>query len=245
MKIVFLVYPGMTALDAIGPYEVFNSLRTFDIQFVWKEVGPVVTDSGVLVLGATHTLGEVHECDVVLVPGSSTDTLTLMADREVLDWLRSIHPTTRFTTSVCSGALILGAAGLLEGIPATTHWGAMAGLKQVGARPEPEERIVRYEKIITAAGVSAGIDLALYLVGELLDEEQAMIAQLLIEYDPQPPFDSGHMSKANKEVARQAKVKIAKAAAMNPRNLVSIPKIGANQWRKILKGQPKREKGVK
>lgn len=114
MKIVILIYPGLTVLDAIGPYEVFNSLRKFDIHFAWKEVGPVVSDSGVLMLGATHSLGEISECDVLLVPGSAADTLTLTADHEVLRWIRKIHASTKYTTSVCSGALILGAAGLLK-----------------------------------------------------------------------------------------------------------------------------------
>jgi transcriptional regulator GlxA family with amidase domain len=235
MKIVILVYPGMTALDAIGPYEVFNSLRRFDIQFAWKTAVPVVTDSGKLVLGATHALSDITRCDVVLVPGSAADTLTLMADREVLEWLQALHPSTTFTTSVCSGALILGAAGLLKGLPATTHWAGLSILKQFGAKPEPNKRIVRAGKIITAAGVSAGIDLALYLVAELLSPEQAQIAQLLIEYDPQPPFDSGHMSKADPAIARQAKLEMARVAALNPRNLVSLPTVVLRQWLDILK----------
>lgn len=235
MKVVILIYPGLTALDAIGPYEVFNSLRKFDIRFAWKEVGPVVTDSGVLVLGATHSLDEISECDVLLVPGSAADTLTLMTDQEVLSWLRKIHTTTRYTTSVCSGALILGAAGLLKGLPATTHWAGMQALKRVGAVPKPENRIVRNGKIITAAGVSAGIDLALFLVSEILGTEQAKIAQLLIEYDPQPPFDAGHMSKAEESVAKKARSKMTRIAAMNPRNIVTIPKLVLNQWGKSLK----------
>ena len=235
MRIVFLTYPGMTALDALGPYEVFNSLRAFDIRFAWKEPGPVATDSGVLVIGATHSLDEIDECDVVLVPGSAADTLTIMADDEVLAWLEKVHPTTRFTTSVCSGALILGAAGLLDGLPATTHWAGMSALRQVGATPRPEERIVEAGKVITAAGVSAGIDLALHLVARLLDEDRAKMAQLLIEYDPQPPFDSGHMSKTEAHIARQAKTKMAAIAAGNPRNLVSIPKLVVRQWGRALK----------
>ena len=235
MKVVILIYPGLTALDAIGPYEVFNSLRKFDIQFAWKEVGPVISDSGALVLTATHSLAEISECDVLLVPGSAADTLTLMTDQKVLSWLRRIHATTRFTTSVCSGALILGAAGLLKGLPATTHWAGMKALKQVGAVPKPKDRIVRNEKIITAAGVSAGIDLALLLVSEILGTEQAKIAQLLIEYDPHPPFDAGHMSKAEESVAKKARSKMYRIATMNPRNIVTIPKLLLKKWSKSLK----------
>lgn len=234
MKVVILIYPGLTALDAIGPYEVFNSLRKFDIHFAWKEVGPVVSDSGVLVLGATHSLDEISECDVLLIPGSAANTLTLMTDHEVLSWIQKINATTKYTASVCSGALILGAAGLLKGLPATTHWAAMRALKQVGAIPRPEDRIVRSEKIITAAGVSAGLDLALFLVAEILGAEQAKIAQLLIEYDPQPPFDAGHMSKAEESVAKRARSKMSKIAVMNPRNIVAIPKLLLNKWRKSL-----------
>jgi transcriptional regulator GlxA family with amidase domain len=235
MRIVFLTYPGMTALDALGPYEVFNSLRAFDIRFAWKEPGPVVTDSGVLIVGATHSLDEIHEADVLLVPGSAANTLTMMTDDDVLAWLKTIHATTRFTTSVCSGALILGAAGLLEGLPATTHWAGMSALKPMGATPCPDDRIVESGKIITAAGVSAGIDLALHLVAKLLDEDQAKMAQLFIEYDPQPPFDSGHMSKAEAHIAQQAKTKMAAIAASNPTNLLSIPKLVLRQWGRALK----------
>ncbi|MDJ0689531.1 MAG: DJ-1/PfpI family protein [Xenococcaceae cyanobacterium MO_188.B32] len=235
MKVTILLYPGLTALDAIGPYEVFNSLREFEIQFAWKEVGPVVTDSGVLVLGATHSLDEISDCNILVVPGSGTDTLTLMADHEVLGWLQRIHRTTSYTTSVCSGALILGAAGLLKGLPATTHWAGMPILKQFGAIPKPQSRIVRNGKIITAAGVSAGIDLALLLISETLGAERAKIAQLLIEYDPQPLFNAGHMSKAEAPVVKKARAKITKISAMNPRNIVSVPKLLLSQWGQSLK----------
>lgn len=204
----------MTALDAIGPYEVFNSLREFDIQFAWKEKGPVVTDSGALVLHATHALSEIDACDVVLVPGSSTDTATMMKDEAVTNWLRQIDQTTQYTTSVCTGSLILGAAGLLQGKRATTHWAAMRGLTAVGATPEPEQRVVREGKLITAAGVSAGIDLALQLVAELLNEDKAKVSQLMIEYDPQPPFDTGHLSKVDEKMVETAQSYFAKAVAM-------------------------------
>ena len=138
MKIVFLTYPGLTALDAIGPYEVFNALRSFDICFAWKEPGPIVADSGALVIGATHALADIDACDVVIVPGSAAETLTIMSDEAVLEWLRKIDTTTQYTASVCSGALILGAAGLLKGLPATTHWAGIPFLKQVGATPMPD-----------------------------------------------------------------------------------------------------------
>ncbi len=128
-----------------------------------------------------------------------------MVDDEVLDWLRKVHKTTAWTASVCTGALILGAAGILKGLPATTHWYKMGVLKIMGAKPQPNERIVRSGKIVTAAGVSAGIDLALWLTGEIVDRDRAEAIQLTIEYDPHPPFDAGHMSKASKETQKLAK----------------------------------------
>jgi transcriptional regulator GlxA family with amidase domain len=235
MKLVFLIYPGVTALDAVGPYEVFNQLKLFDIYFVWKEAGPVVTDSGCLVLGATHSMKEIREADVLFVPGSSSDTLTMMADEEVLEWIRNIHSSTKFTASVCSGALILAAAGLLSGKSATTHWAGMDGLVRFGVRPEQEKRIVQSGKIITGAGVSAGIDLAMHLVSTLLGPEQAKLAQLLIEYDPQPPFDSGCMSKAGEAIACEAKKVMKKAVMSNPRNLVSLSKLMMRRWQSVLR----------
>ena len=230
MRIVFLTYPGLTALDAIGPYEVFNALREFEICFAWKEVGPIVTDSGALVLGATHALADISDCDVVIVPGSAAETLTMMADDEVLRWLREIDATTKHTASVCSGALILGAAGLLQGLPATTHWAGLSYLGRFGSTAMPDERIVDNGHILTAAGVSAGIDLALYLVGKLLGDEQAEMAQLLIEYEPRPPYDAGHMSKVSKALALKAQLKMNRTAAANPRNLLSVPKILLDRW---------------
>ena len=161
MQVAIVLYPGMTALDALGPYEVLRGLRDVELRFVWREVGPIVTDSGVLVIGATHTFAETTRPDLVLVPGSSASTATLMGDAVVLDWLRSVHEHTRFTTSVCTGSLILAAAGLLEGRAATSHWAGLPLLGQFGAQARPAERIVRDGQVWTAAGVSAGIDLAL------------------------------------------------------------------------------------
>lgn len=204
MVVAILLYPGLTALDAIGPYEVLNSAPGLDIRFVWKRTGPVVTDHGGLSLGATHTLAEVERPDVVLVPGSSANTASAMRDAQVLDWLRAAHEHTRFTTSVCSGALVLAAAGILKGHPATTHWAVMGSLAKYGAEARPNERVVRSGKIITAAGVSAGIDMGLTLLAELAGEESAKAAQLAIEYDPQPPFDAGHVSKADAATRERA-----------------------------------------
>ena len=204
VQIAILLYPGVTALDAVGPWEVLSRMPNTEVRFVGKEVGPVMTEGGALLLGVTHTVAETPSPDLVLVPGGTT-TPGQMVDDEVLDWLRKAHETTTWTASVCTGALILGAAGILKGLPATTHWYKMGVLKIMGAKPQPDERIVRSGKIVTAAGVSAGIDLALWLAGEIAGRERAEAIQLIIEYDPHPPFDAGHMSKASEETQKLAK----------------------------------------
>ncbi|MEU5724746.1 DJ-1/PfpI family protein [Micromonospora sp. NPDC047738] len=204
MQIAILLYPGTTALDAVGPYEVLSRMPGADVRFVGKETGPLLAEGGALLLGVTHTLAETPAPDLVLVPGGTT-TPTTMVDREILAWLRSVHQATTWTASVCSGAVILAAAGILKGQPATTHWVAMGPLRMMGAMPRPDERIVQTGKIVTAAGVSAGIDLGLWLVGEIAGRELAEAIQLTIEYDPQPPFDAGHLSKASEPVRKRAK----------------------------------------
>lgn len=159
MQIAILAYPGMTALDAIGPYEMLRGLPSAEFRFVWHRPGPIVTDSGVLTLGATHSLTETPAPDMVLVGGSMPATLSTAADERVLDWLRKVHETTSWTASVCSGSLILGAAGILRGRDATCHWAGQRLLATFGANPQRDKRIVRDGKVITAAGVSAGLDL--------------------------------------------------------------------------------------
>jgi transcriptional regulator GlxA family with amidase domain len=193
-----------------------------EIRFVGKEVGPVVTEGGVLLLGITHTMAETPNPDVVLVPGGAT-TPGEMVDDEVLGWLRKAHDTASWTVSVCTGALILGAAGILKGQPATTHWYTMGVLRIMGAEPKPDEHIVRSGKIVTAAGVSAGINLALWLAGEFVGRERAEAIQLTIEYDPHSPFDAGHMSKASEAVRKSAKVMMDERMPADQRHLV--PKI--------------------
>jgi transcriptional regulator GlxA family with amidase domain len=153
-----------------------------------------------------------------------------MADKQLTDWLRRVHETTRWTTSVCSGALILAAAGLLEGLPATTHWYVQSGLAALGAKPQRGERIVHAGKIATAAGVSAGIDLGLWLAGQIAGREHAEMIQLHIEYDPQPPFDAGHPSKASETVIANAKTMLRKNA-LNPSELRAYPVIA---WQQAL-----------
>jgi len=230
MQIAIVLYPGLTTLDAICPYEVLRFIPNSELRFVSHEPGPIVTDSGVLVLGATHSYDETPAPDIVLVPGSEANTATAMADSRLLKWLTNTHKTSRYTMSVCSGALILAAAGILKGHPATTHWIAQDRLPTFGAKPQRDKRIVQSGKIITAAGVSAGIDLALFVVGEICGRERAEIIQLLIEYDPQPPFQSGHPSKASKAVFEAARTEML-GRAKNPRDALSVPII---LWRNVI-----------
>ncbi|OBB00116.1 glutamine amidotransferase [Mycobacteriaceae bacterium 1482268.1] len=199
MQIAIVLYPGFTALDFIGPYESLRWLPDAEVRFVWHQPGPITADSGVLVVGATHSFDETPSPDIILVPGGMT-SLEHARDEKVLDWLRRTHETATWTTSVCSGSMLLAAAGLLDGKRATSHWAALSALKALGVKPVGDERIVVADdtkNIVTAAGVSAGIDLGLWLVGQISGEGRAKAVQLSMEYDPQPPFDSGHMSKAS------------------------------------------------
>lgn len=239
MQIAILLYPGMTTLDAIGPYEVLRFMPDCDLRFVSAQPGPIVTDSGILVLGATHSYEETPNPDVVLVPGSEAHTATAMADKKIVDWLKNAHEGSQYTLSVCSGSLILGAAGILEGHPATTHWIAQDRLRLFGAISKPDERIVQSGKIITASGVSAGIDLGLYLVGEVCGRERAERIQLLIEYDPQPPFDAGHPKKASEMILAAAREEML-ARSKNPRNLISIPLV---LWRRAIRKIRRKKEG--
>jgi len=195
-QIAMVLYPGFTALDFIGPYEVLRNLPDAEVRFLWHEPGPIAADSGILLIGATHSFDETPSPDVILVPGGMS-TFEHAQDQAVLDWVRRAHETARWTTSVCSGSLILAAAGVLKGKRATSHWMVVPMLRTFGVAPVSDERIVRDGQIVTAAGVSAGIDLGLWLAGQLCGDARAKAIQLAIEYDPQPPFDSGSISKAS------------------------------------------------
>jgi transcriptional regulator GlxA family with amidase domain len=203
MKTVILLFDGITALDAIGPYEVLRSAPGWEVSFVAKEPGEVRTDTGSLGLIADRALADAGEADIVLVPGGRGSRQQL-ADEEVLDWLRAIDRGTRWTTSVCTGSLVLGAAGLLEGKRATGHWNYLEPLRDYGADPVGG-RWVEDGKVITAAGVSAGIDMALHLVGREAGADVAQAIQLGIEYDPQPPFDAGSPDKAPAAIVEAAR----------------------------------------
>ncbi|MGZ4564068.1 MAG: DJ-1/PfpI family protein [Mycobacterium sp.] len=198
------LFPRVTALDAVGPYEVLQRVPSVEVVFIGHRRGEVRTENGMLGLSCDATFDEVTSPDVVMFPGG-IGTRQLIHDDTIRAWLQAVHPTTKFTTSVCTGALLLAAAGLLDGLTATTHWRARDLLDELGARYVPE-RVVEHlpQRIITAAGVSSGIDMALRLVELLVDRQAAQAAQLLIEYDPQPPFDSGALAKADQATVGRA-----------------------------------------
>jgi len=205
MQIVFLFYDGMTALDAVGPHEILCRLPNVTVKRVAITAGKINTDSG-LILNADYAISEISTADILFIPGAGNAT-TLQQNPEILDWVHLIHSQTTWTTSACTGSLILGAAGILSGVNATTHWAALDRLKKWGACPI-EERIVESGKIITAAGVSAGIDMALTLAAKTSGERVAKSLQLGIEYDPEPPFDSGSPKKADSELLESLREKM-------------------------------------
>lgn len=185
MLIAVALFEQVTALDAIGPYEVLQRLPGADVCFVGHRKGEVRTDNGFLGLTVDNTFDEVEDPDIVLVPGG-VGTRVLVHDDEILNWIRTTHETSQFTCSVCTGSLLLAAAGVLRGLRATTHFSARQLLAKYGAEPS-DDRVVQEGKVITAAGVSSGIDMALRLAEQLTDETTAKALQLMIEYDPQPP----------------------------------------------------------
>ena len=197
MQVAIALFPKFTALDGIGPYEVLQRIPEIDVTFVGHERGEVRSDNGFLGLTVDATFEELPEPDVVVFPGG-VGTRPLVHDERVLDWVRHAHEGTRFTTSVCTGSLVLAAAGLLDGLTATTHWACYRELEEQGAVPTAD-RVVEHldRRVITAAGVSSGIDMALRLVELLVDGTAARAAQLMIEYDPQPPFDAGAVDKVD------------------------------------------------
>jgi transcriptional regulator GlxA family with amidase domain len=194
MEIAILLYDQFTALDCIGPYEILSRLPGARVRFVSLDGGLVRSDTGMLAIQTEGPLESIESPDVVLVPGGPGDE-TVAANGRVRAWLRRVHPGTKWTTSVCTGSLILAAAGLLDGLEATTHWARRERLAELGAKPV-SRRVVRTGKIVTGAGVSAGIDMALTLVREEMGDDFAQGLQLAIEYDPDPPFDAGSPQKA-------------------------------------------------
>ncbi len=202
MKIAIPLFHQLTALDCIGPYEVLQRLPGATVTFLAEEVGEVRTDNGFLGLMADATYADMPDPDVVVVPGGiGTRAVVAEEGNQLVEWIKAVHPNTRFTTSVCTGSTVLAKAGLLDDKAATTHWSAFDDLKKLGAVPT-QDRVVEHldDRIITAAGVSSGIDMALRLSELLVDDVAAKAMQLMVEYDPQPPFDFGSVDKSTEEV---------------------------------------------
>lgn len=199
MQIAIALYPELTLLDAIGPYQVLSLIPDAEVVLCAEQAGRISDDNGLVHLDVEHTFADVPRPDVLLVGGGFGTRRLATPDSAIVEWIRSAHETTTWTTSVCTGSLLLGAAGLLDGLTATTHWNYYDLLAAFGADPV-EDRVVIRDRIITAAGVSSGIDMALVLVDLLYGSDLAKAIQLGIEYDPQPPFDSGAPSKADPEI---------------------------------------------
>jgi transcriptional regulator GlxA family with amidase domain len=199
VQIAIGLYDRFTVLDAIGPYQVLSEVPGVDIKLVAERTGRLSDEKGLLHFDIEHTFADVPRPDILVIPGG-TITRKLAAERHpIVDWIAAAHEHTTWTTSVCTGALLLGAAGVLDGLDATTHWCAYDDLASYGAKPT-EQRVVVQGKVVTGAGVSAGIDMALTLVAEIWGTEVAQAVQLGIEYDPQPPFDAGSPSKAPADI---------------------------------------------
>jgi putative intracellular protease/amidase len=194
MDIAIPIFNRLTALDAVGPYEVLSRLPDARVTFIAATPGPCTTETKMLTLMADASLADLPEPDVVVVPGGF-GTRDLMSDEPMLSWIRHAHEHSKWTTSVCTGSLLLGAAGVLDGLEATTHWKWLPQLEALGAKPV-SRRVVEQGKVITAAGVSAGIDMALTLAARIAGDDVAQLIQLGIEYDPQPPFNAGSTSTA-------------------------------------------------
>ena len=197
MRIAIPLYDRFTALDAVGPYEVLSRLPGARVTWLAHEPGVVRTDNGMLGIEATAAFEDLPDPEILMVPGG-TGTNDFLQDERLVGWIRGAHATSDWTTSVCTGSLLLGAAGVLDGLEATTHWLDMDDLERYGARPMGQ-RVVEQGKVITAAGVSSGIDMGLVLAAKIAGPEVARAIQLGIEYDPQPPFDSGSVEKAAPE----------------------------------------------
>jgi putative intracellular protease/amidase len=209
MNIVIYLYNGLTVLDAVGPYEVLSRLPDANVKFVAREKGLIISDTHFLKLVAEYEISEIQSADILVIPGSVIGFIRESKNKVLLNWIQKIHQTTTWTTSVCSGSIILAATGILNRKNATSHWGTIHMLPDYGAIPI-RERYIQEGKIITAQGVSAGIDMALFLVSQIVGVEKAKAYQLFIEYDPNPPFDAGNITKAGTDTINLAKTMLSK-----------------------------------
>ncbi len=228
MKIAILIYNGITMLDVIGPYEVWSNIDGVEVFLVAKRKGEIKSDTGFVTLKAKYNFKDIKEADILLIPGSSIAFINVMKDEKTLEWIKMIDKSTEFTTSVCSGSIILAKAGLLKDLKATSHWKTMPLLKEYHVIPT-KERVVKDGKYITSAGVSAGIDMALVLCEELVGEDKTKAIQLVLEYDPNPIYKSGNIDNCEPEIVALAEKKLKR----NTKREMGFLKLLAN--RKVLK----------
>jgi len=214
LNIAIYIYKGITALDAIGPYEVFSRLPDAHVYFTGEKRKSYETDTGFISLTAEYSMSDVDSAEILVIPGSTISFIKEMKKSKVLNWVKQIHETSRYTTSVCTGSLILAAADLLNGKKATSHWAASHMLKEYGAELS-SDRYVHDGKIITSQGVSAGIDMALYIVKDILGEDKAKAYQLILEYFPDPPLSLLGADMADDETLKLAKEMLEKTAKDN------------------------------
>ena len=207
MKLALVLYEGFTALDIIGPFQVLADVPGIEPVFVADRAGPVTDHTGAIVLQAKQSFDDLPNPDIIVVPGGMT-TGNVLSGHPIVPWVKRVHETTTWTTSVCTGSLVLAAAGLLNGLDATTHWLFMDVLASLGAKPTAK-RVVFQGKIVTAAGVSSGIDMGLALLEKMFGRQTAEAIQLAIEYDPQPPCDSGSPAKASPEIVAMVRTMMA------------------------------------
>ncbi|MBK5232391.1 MAG: DJ-1/PfpI family protein [Thermoleophilia bacterium] len=209
MEIAIPIYDGFTALDAVGPYSVLHLIPGAEVRWLGQKTGPARDELDASAIVADGVWEDCMTPDILVVPGGSGNRY-LIGDERLSEWLRAVHEQSLYTTSVCTGSLLLAGAGILDGLEATTHWLAMEQLEELGAKPSPN-RVVEQGKVITAAGVSSGIDMALRLTELLHGPELAQAIQLAIEYDPQPPFDAGAPHKAPVEIVEAVRARLSES----------------------------------
>ncbi len=231
MDIVIYIYNGLTALDAVGAYEVLSRLPKANVKFVGEQKGVIVSDTHFLKLFAEYDIASIDRADILVVPGSTVGFIREIKKPAVLAWMAKIHETTSWTTSVCTGSIILAAAGVLDGLEATSHWAAIHLLKDYDVQPKLE-RFVQQGKVITAQGVSAGIDMSLHLVSQIVGEDKARAYQLAIEYFPAPPLGIQEIDQVDEPTRKLAQ----KIMAADARKDLSIMEIVRNA-QKLLKLQ--------
>lgn len=234
MDIVIYVYNGITALDAVGPYEVLSRMPGANVKFAGETKGLIVSDTHFLKLAAEYEISEIEQADILLIPGSVIGFIREARKDNVKEWIKKIHSTTQWTVSVCTGSILLASTGILQGLKASSHWAVIHLLKDYGAIPALE-RFVREGKIITSQGVSAGIDMSLYLASQIVGVEEAKAYQLMIEYFPQPPLDYRSMEETSEETRLRAR-KLTEVRAKKDMSMLEMAK-NFNSVLKLKRGR--------